>query len=608
MGKINKNFIAICLIIFLSGIVYGNTFLNEFVWDDYFFILDNPEIKSFSNVPGFFTTDVDDIYRPLRSVHYTIVYSIFKKNPFGYHLNALFFHIIISILIYFIIMEIVDFQDTENLRFSRVLKIINKRNIALISSLLFALHPIHTGRVTNMTAGFDLLGIFLFLLSFYLYILFSKEKKINYFIGSVIVFLIGLFASEEVVTLPFVILLYEFVFNKGYFLKNLKEKISKIYAPYVVLLLIYIIFRFFILGIRGRVPEYDSPGFFFTMITMAKVFVKYILLLIFPSNLKLFYDIPIANSISDFSVLLSMIILIFIVFLTIKFYNKIIFFCVFWFFITLLPFLNTIPLVVLMAERYLYLPLLGFCFLLGFIFDRIYNLDLEKKFKKNLRIMLVVFIVLLFLFYSFVIINRNAEWRDNLTFWTETVKDSPRSSRAHDNLGFTYEQMGRYKEAIIEFDKAVKLRPENYKAHTNLGVALAKIGLYNLSIQELGVALKINPYYYKAYNKLGLIYSEIEDYGAALYNLGMAVKLNPRFAKGYNDIGTVYGYIGDLNVSLIAFKTAIRLDPDYADAHYNLGVLYTFLGERGLALRELRMAVSLEPQNELYKKKLNEVI
>jgi len=592
MGKINKNFIAICLIIFLSGIVYGNIFLNEFVWDDYVFILDKPEIKSFSNIPGFFTTDVDNIYRPLRSVHYTIIYSIFKKNPFGYHLNALFFHIIISILIYFII-----------------LKIINKRNIALISSLLFALHPIHTGRVTNMTAGFDLLGIFLFLLSFYFYILFSKNNRLKYFIFSLVLFGIGLFASEEVATLPFAIILYEFCFNRNFFDKNkLKENILKFYTPFFILLIGYIILRFFVLEIIGRPPEYESPGLFFTLITMTKVFASYILLLIAPLNLKLFHKVKVVSSVFNFDVLLSIILLILILFFAIKKYKKVVFFCVFWFFITLVPFSNIIPLVSLMAERYVYLPSLGFCFLLGFAFDRIYNFNFEKDLKKNNRIFLVIFVVLLLLFYSFVVVKRNAEWRDNLTFWTETVKDSPHSSRAHDNLGFTYEQAGNYKEAIKEFGKAIELMPENFQAHTNLGVALAKVGLYNLSIRELGVALKINPYHYKTYNKLGLVYSELKDYEAALYNLGKAVKLNPRFAKGYNDIGTVYGYIGDLNVSLIAFKTAIRLDPDYADAHYNLGVLYTFLGERGLALRELRMAVSLEPQNELYKKKLNEVI
>jgi tetratricopeptide (TPR) repeat protein len=483
--------------------------------------------------------------------------------------------------------------------------LVNKRNIALVGSLLFALHPIHTGRVTNMTAGFDLLGIFLYLLAFYFYILFSKNNKLNYFVVSVIVFIVGLLASEEVATLPLVIILYDFCFlNKKFFEKKKLKEHARVYVPYFVLLVSYVTFRFFVLEIRGRVPGYDSPGMYFTLITMAKVFVGYILLLIFPFNLKLFYDVKVATSIFDFNVLLSMIILIFIIFFTIKFFNKITFFCILWFFITLLPFSNIVPLVVLMAERYLYLASFGFCFLLAFAFDKVYNLD----FKKNIKIGLVIFVVLLLLFYSFVIINRNAEWKDNLTLWTETVKDSPNSSRAHDNLGFTYERMGRYKDAIKEFEKAIDLKPANYRAHTNLGVALAKVGLFNISIMQFETALKINPHYYKTYNKLGLVYANIRDYKNAIINLNKAVKLNPNYAKGYNDLGMIYGQLGNFNASLKFFKNAIRLDPDYADAHYNLGVLYNFLGERGLALRELRIAISLEPENGLYRRKLNEII
>ena len=157
--------IPILLIILLSLASYFNIFQNEFVWDDYIFILDNQDIRSFSNLPLFFSQDVDGLYRPLRSLHYTFVYSIAGKNEFFYHFNSLFFHTLISILVFFIIHEIAG-----------------KRNVALIAALIFVAHPIHTGRVTNITAGFDLLGIFFMLLAFYLYIKYSKSDNKNYLI------------------------------------------------------------------------------------------------------------------------------------------------------------------------------------------------------------------------------------------------------------------------------------------------------------------------------------------------------------------------------------------------------------------------------------------
>jgi len=347
-----KIIIPILFIILLSLVSYFNVFKNEFVWDDHVFILDNADIRSFSNLPLFFTQDTDGLYRPLRSLHYTFVYSIAGKNESLYHFNSIFLHTIISILVFLIIYNIV-----------------NKRNISLIAALIFAVHPIHTGRVTNITAGFDLLGIFFMLLSFYLYIKFSNNIKDSlnkidflknkYLLGSLLIYLLAVFSSEEAITLPLIIILYEFTFNREKFnFKSIKNNFLKKYIPYFIVALFYIIVRFVVVGFRGRIEEYLAGNFFLTMLTMLKVYVYYIYLLILPVNLTLFREVQPVTSLFDFKALLSFLILITIIFFTIKNYNKnkIIFFAVFWFFITLIPFSNILPLQIFMAERYLYVP------------------------------------------------------------------------------------------------------------------------------------------------------------------------------------------------------------------------------------------------------------
>ena len=351
----DKNTIAIVLIVLLSLISYINVFDNEFVWDDHIFILDNTDIKSFSNIPYFFKEDVDGLYRPLRSLHYTIAYSIFKKNEFGYHFNSVFFHTLISVLVFFIIKNIVK-----------------KKGVALVAALIFAAHPIHTGRVTNMTAGFDLLGIFLFLLSFYFYILFSKNNIKKYSIFSLLFFILALFSSEEAITLPLLIILYEFSFNKKFDKKIIKNIINKNllkkYLPFFIVALFYIFLRFFVLEISGRTEEYLAGSFYMMMLTMTKVYVKYIILLLFPINLTLFQEVPIAKGFFDLGVLISLLILAVIFVYTIKNYRKKdVFFSVFWFFIALLPMSNIIPIQIFMAERYLYVPSIGFSLLLSYI-------------------------------------------------------------------------------------------------------------------------------------------------------------------------------------------------------------------------------------------------
>jgi len=588
----NKKIIPILIIILLSLISYINVFKNEFVWDDHVFILDNADIRSFSNLPLFFSQDVDGLYRPLRSLHYTFIYAMAGKNEFLYHFNSIFLHTIISILVYIIIY-----------------KIINKNNVALISALIFAVHPVHTGRVTNITAGFDLLGIFFMLLSFYFYIKFSNNIKDSsnsvvlknkYLLLSLLIYLLAVFSSEEAITLPLIIILYEFSFNREQFNKKLIKNGIKKYIPFFVIALFFIIVRFIVVGFRGRIEEYLAGNFFLTILTMLKVYVYYIYLLIFPVNLTLYRDVEAVSSLFDFKVLFSSLILISIIIFTLKYHkNKIIFFSVFWFFIALIPFSNLLPLQAFMAERYLYVPSIAFSLLLSYLLITLFNF----KNKNIVRYTVVVFIVLLLTFYVFSTVKRNNEWKDNLTLWSKTVFTNPDNSRAHDNLGFTYERSGDTEKALVEFEKSVKLQPDNFGALANLGVAYAKLGFYNKSIKTLEKSIKINKYH-KTFDKLGLVYVELNEEEKAIESFKEAIRINHRYAKAHNDLATVYGRIGEIDLALLEFNEAIRIDKDYADAHYNLGIILEFLKQDDLADKEFEIAVRLEPNNLLYLKKL----
>ena len=432
---------------------------------------------------------------------------------------------------------------------------------------------------------------------------FSKFNKKKYFLFSLLFFIIALFASEEAITLPLLIVLYGFCFNKEMF-KNIKNNIIKNYSAFFIAALLYVILRFFALGIRGRMEEYLAGSFYLTMLTMLKAYVYYIHLLIFPINLTLFHDIKIAGSFFNFNVLISFFILVIVLILTLKFYkNRILFFSVFWFFIALIPMSNILSLQVFMAERYLYVPSIGFSLLLSYFLFSIYNIKLKNlEQRKILRYGVVVFIILLLGFYALRTIDRNADFKNNLTLWSKTVKTSPNNSKAHNNLGFTYEHLGEGKKALEEFEIAVKLRPDNFKALTNLGAVYANLKRYNESVFVLEKAIEIRQYD-RTYDKLGLVYVEIGDEENAIEQFNEAIKINPRYAKAHNDLGTVYGRIGEFDLALEEFNTAIKIDKDYADAYYNLGILLEFLDEEDEARKNFENALRLESDNELYIKK-----
>ncbi|MBI2651746.1 tetratricopeptide repeat protein [Candidatus Woesearchaeota archaeon] len=580
--------ISVLVIILLSVISYFNIFQNEFVWDDHIFILENPDIRSFSNIPVFFKEDVDGLYRPLRTLHYTFIYSIAGKNEFLYHFNSIFFHTAISILVFFIIFEM-----------------IKKKWIALTSALIFAAHPIHTERVANITAGFDLLGIFFMLFSFYIYMKFSESGERGYFFASLILFIFALLSSEEAITLPLLIILYEFCFTKE---KTSEQKsnplknILKDYTPFFAIIIFYLFLRFFALQIFGRSQEYLAGNFYLTMLTMLEVYAYYIYLLFIPLKLTLFYDIKAAGTILGLKVLLAGLLLLLILFSAIKFRkNKVLFFSVFWFFITLIPMSNMLPLQIFMAERYLYVPSISFSLLASYFLFKVYNFAKEKK-KRILAYSIIVFVILILAFYSSRAIMRNKEWKNDLVLWSKTVETNPNNSRAHDNLGFTYEKIGKINEAKMEFEKAVELQPNNFRALANLGAIYAKLGQYNASIKILKKSIEINPYH-KTYDKLGLVYLDLKMEEDAIKQFNAAININPRYAKAHNDLAAAYARIGKFDLAMGEFKEAIRLDKDYAEAHYNLGILFEFMKQNEEAKKEFEIAAGLE-KKELYIKKL----
>ena len=130
-NKVNTR-LAIILIVLITALAYANSLKNSFVWDDIWTVVNNDSIKSWNNFPALFSksylTSFGEIsYRPVCTFSYFIDYFIWKLNPFGYHLTNLLLHILNAILLYFLI----------NL-------IIADKNLSLLASLLFALHPVNS--------------------------------------------------------------------------------------------------------------------------------------------------------------------------------------------------------------------------------------------------------------------------------------------------------------------------------------------------------------------------------------------------------------------------------------------------------------------------------
>jgi hypothetical protein len=180
-----------------------------------------------------------------------------------------------------------------------------------------------------------------------------------------------------------------------------------------------------------------------------------------PVKQNLDYDYPVYHSLFTPSVFLSFVFLLSVlglgVYLLVRgmknnppstaAYYRPISFGIFWFFITLSVESSFIPIVDVLFEHRIYLPLVG-------VFIGITTGVLIAANRLRLERIVIPLLVLITLVLSGVTYARNAIWKDELSLWRDVVEKSPNKARPHTTLGLAYRSQGQWYEAIAEFQTA----------------------------------------------------------------------------------------------------------------------------------------------------------
>ena len=190
-------FKAIHIIVILGFLVFGNMLFNEFVWDDKAFVL--PVASSGLDLFSLFGQNLFNNlgqYRPIDAVYFSILFSLFGSQSFFYHLPQLLFHIINTILLYFLFKSFAD------------------KGIALLCSLIFLIHPMQVESVSYIATSVGSVLSFFFGVSA---LLLSNRTKITnkWLVIIALLLLLCLFTKESGILLIFILLLYRYLFNKG---------------------------------------------------------------------------------------------------------------------------------------------------------------------------------------------------------------------------------------------------------------------------------------------------------------------------------------------------------------------------------------------------------
>lgn len=634
----------------LSAIVFCNSLGNAFVYDDSATIVNNTLIKSWKNFYtifsfNYFILSGELSYRPVVTLSYFIDYSLWGLNPLGFHLTNILLQAGNTLLFYIFLKRIATLEIPQNrvknfvvnhlspasaLRqgpgagfsesYTQLLKV---NTFVLISALLFAVHPLLTETVNSISYREDLFAAFFFLISFILFLKIDGKflwgtKYLLYYAGSLCSYLLSLFSKEMAVTLPIMMVLFTIFYSSpGNTLREIVKRAKGIYLGYFVITIFYLIIQFVLF--RHTHIKLDQTRQSFCI--MLKVLASYIKLLFLPLSLNADYRVPSITA-GVASLIISICTIITVIILMARLWKGHKQYCFFisWFFVTLLPVSNIIPIGNIMAERYLYIPIMGFFGVVG-------TLIRSCTGKRSITILSfgIVIIVL-----GCMSVYRNGIWRDELTLWHSTSQREPNSARAHHNLGVVHSTKGFYEYAELEYKRTLQINPRDTEAHYNLGNAYERKGKADDAIKEYQEAIRCNPFYADAYNNLGGIFKKkllfdkaVEFYKKAIQcnpfnpnyynNLGLcfyenklyeeavvefkkALKIDPRMSSAHNNLGNTYKEMGDIERSFIEYKTAVESAPDNADAHNNLGILYTNKDILEEALEEFKTAILLNPK------------
>ena len=590
-GILKPAYIKLFSVISIFGIgilSYSNTFLVPFQFDDRSSIVDNFAIRNICHLQAIWD------FLPRRFLLYLTLafnYHFSGMHVLGYHVFNLSVHLATAFLVWW--LTLLTFS-TPALKKNKIAA--HAQVLALLTGLVFVAHPLQTQAVTYIVQRAASMATMFYLLSLSLYAK-SRLAQIKsstlgswkiYYLGALAAAIAAMFTKETAITLPLMVLFYEFSF-----LTTDKKVNWKPLAPFLLTLIIIPLTiamtespaALQMRGVIAEGPTSITSGQYF--LTEFRVMVTYIRLVFLPVNQNLDYDYPVLKNIFEWPAYSSFIFLMSILFLARHLFSKyrVVSFSIIWFFVTLMPESSIWPIKDVINEHRLYLPMAGFSLLLTSVG---YYLLGSRSFKA----MTIIFIMLIGGLGALTY-QRNMIWGDVGVLWEDTLKKSPQKARPNNNCGYFLDKKGEYAKALVDLDKAIAAFPGYADAYNNRGMVHYHQGLLISALADLSQAIKINPRFAEAYVNRGAVLGAGGHFAEAMADDNQALALNPNSVEGYNNRGNVYVKLQKYAEAVDDLKRAVDVDPEFAQTYNNLAVVFYQLKEYDKAWDNLQKARKL---------------
>ena len=541
-------------------IVYSQfLFFEHISWDDPEMVFKNKFVTSF-DFKGLLTNHFIGNFIPITMLMHAVTWLLFENNDGAHHLVNILFHIINGILVF------------------KIGNRLFKNNfIANIGAVLFLLHPIQVESVGWIAELKNVLSSSFYLVSLLSYLNFNNNQKKRYYFACLIFFILGCLSKSSVVILPITLICIDVFLHKKF---SLKYTINKI--PFIILAIL-----FGIINIKTQTADqfinYSHQFPFYQKIGFAGfAILNYFILFLLPVNLSVIYPYPETHIavfvIGYFSLLLITVLIM--LFSKQKKYQSlaILLFIV----VNLILVLQFIPFgEVLYADRYAYIPIIGFAWLTGLVF---------YKLKVQSNTVLFIFIIVL----SILTFSRGKNWKSAINLYEDINEKHPNQFLVLNSIGVESMLLNQDAKALEYLNKAVKIAPRNYKGFYNRGLLYLKNNKPADAINSFNQVLKLHQYH-KAYTGRASAYYMLSDLPKAINDAEQALKIEKNNAKAHFILGNCYNDLNRLEDALNEYNKCIEVENSEADFYFKRAIVFGKKQDFKTCINEINLCLQLNP-------------
>jgi Flp pilus assembly protein TadD len=550
---------AFCLLLLAATLaVYNPVLHNRFInFDDGQYISENLHLRSglsWDLLKWAFTTYEAANWHPLTWISHALDYQLFNLNPAGHHYVNVLLHALNAVLLFLLLARATGFAGRS-----------------LVVAALFALHPVNVESVAWAAERKNVLSMFLFLLALLAYGWYARKPGIRRYLVLVLLFALGLMAKPQVITLPFVLLLWDFwplrrITGAQPAAETQSESPTRSFSWLLLekLPLLFLSAASAVITMHAQragnavrtVVEWSLA----TRLENAAVsYARYLGIAFWPWRLAPFYPRP-EQALHAAPVAASTGLLLLLTVLAIvswrRGYPAVGWF---WFLGTLVPMIGLVQVgEQAMADRYAYLPFVGVFLTVAWGLAEL---------ARRLRISngwLAASSGLVLVTLGVLTHYQIGHWRDSETLWNYTLQVTQRNFMAHQNLARELAMQGRTEEALVHFHAAEDCFNYDPAQVLALGLYEQRNGYLQDAISQYERALRgsSDPHLKSAaLGNIASVYLQLHDYARAHENCAAALKLDADNVSAIRVQGLLAQRSGDFAQAIRLYSRANSLQP-----------------------------------------------